>query len=177
MTRGMEIIAHRGASHDAPENTLAAIRLGWAQGADAVEIDVHCSKDGHVVVIHDADLRRTAGVSRRVAAQTLNELKAFDVGSWKDARFADEHIPTLAGAMATVPDGKRLFVEVKCGPECVPAFVKTFHASGKAASQIVPIGFGIETMRPSSRRCPNWRWRWSRSSGARCAAGRPRPRR
>lgn len=147
MIGGMEIIAHRGASHDAPENTLAAIRLGWAQGADGVEIDVHFSKDGQVVVIHDADLRRTAGVRRRVASQTLAELKTFDVGSWKHQRFTAERVPTLAEAQATIPKGKRLFVEIKCGPQCIPAFAKTFRASGKAASQVVPIGFGLETMR------------------------------
>lgn len=55
----MEMIGHRGASHDAPENTLAAIRLAWEQGADAVEVDVHLSRDGQIVVVHDANTRRT----------------------------------------------------------------------------------------------------------------------
>ena len=156
----MEIIAHRGASHDAPENTLAAIRLGWAQGADAVEIDVHLSKDGQVVVIHDATLIKTAGVRRRVAWQTLDELQAFDVGSWKHARFAGERLPTLAEALATIPKGKRLFVEIKCGPECIPAFVKTFRASRKAASQVVPIGFDLETMRGIKQALPELEAAW-----------------
>lgn len=156
----MEIIAHRGASHDAPENTLAAIRLGWAQGADAVEIDVHLSKDGQVVVIHDATLLKTAGVRRRVALQTLDELQAFDVGSWKHARFAGEGVPTLAEALATIPKGKRLFVEIKCGPECIPAFVKTYRASRKASSQVVPIGFGLETMRGIKQALPELEVAW-----------------
>ena len=160
MTKGMEIIAHRGASHDAPENTLAAIRLGWAQGADAVEIDVHCSKDGQVVVFHDATLSRTAGVRRRVASQTVAELQSFDVGSWKHTRFAGERVPTLAEALATIPKGRRLFVEIKCGPECIPAFAKTFRASRKAASQDVPIGFGIETMRGIKEALPELEVAW-----------------
>ena len=160
MTKGMEIIAHRGASHDAPENTLAAIRLGWAQGADAVEIDVHCSKDGQVVVFHDATLSRTAGVRRRVASQTVAELQSFDVGSWKHTRFAGERVPTLAEALATIPKGRRLFVEIKCGPECIPAFAKTFRASRKAVSQVVPIGFGIETMRGIKEALPELEVAW-----------------
>ena len=156
----MEIIAHRGASHDAPENTLAAIRLGWAQGADAVEIDVHLSKDDQVVVIHDATLSKTAGVRRRVVSQTVAELQSFDVGSWKHARFADERIPTLGEALATIPKGKRLFVEIKCGPQCIPAFAKTVRASRKAAAQVVPIGFGLETMRGIKMALPELEVAW-----------------
>lgn len=150
----MEIIAHRGASHDAPENTLAAIRLGWVQGADAVEIDVRCSKDGEVVVIHDAGLLRTAGVRKPVASQTLKELRALDAGDWKHSRFAGEPIPTLAEALDTIPDGRRLFVEIKCDRAIVPAFTKAFRRSGKAPSQVMPIGFGAATMRAIKQAVP-----------------------
>lgn len=143
----MNIIAHRGASFDAPENTLAALELGWRQGADAVEIDVHFSRDGHVVVIHDDNTRKTAGVNRKVGSQTLAELKALDVGSWKDSSFADERVPTLSEALATVPRGKRIFVEVKCGPECIPQFARDVRASKLKPEQVVPIGFSLETMR------------------------------
>ena len=71
------IIAHRGASHDAPENTMAAIQLGWRQQADAVEIDVQFSKDGQVVVIHDDNTGRTTGVRRKIAALTLAAVIMF----------------------------------------------------------------------------------------------------
>ena len=60
----MEILAHRGASHDAPENTLASFRLGWAQHADANELDIRLTRDGQIVVFHDATTRRIAGVDR-----------------------------------------------------------------------------------------------------------------
>ena len=66
----MKIIAHRGASREAPENTLASVHLAWQQGADAVEVDVHQSRDGHIVVIHDAHTRRTAGLNRRRSGLT-----------------------------------------------------------------------------------------------------------
>ena len=155
-----EIIAHRGASHDAPENTLASIQLGWQQDADAVEIDVQFSRDGHIVVIHDDNTRKTAGVRKKVSAQTLAQLKALDVGRWKHARWAGERIPTLAEAFATIPDGKRLFVEIKCGAECIPGFVQDFRASGRKAGQVVPIGFSLETMRQLKRALPDLEVCW-----------------
>lgn len=155
-----EIIAHRGASFDAPENTLASIDLGWAQGADAVEIDVYFSKDGHVVVIHDDNTRKTAGVRRKVAAQTLAELKALDVGSWKHAKFKGESIPTLTEAFATIPSGKRLFVEIKCGPECIDAFAADFRASRLKSNQVIPIGFSLPTMRQFKQTLPELEVCW-----------------
>lgn len=155
-----EIIAHRGASHDAPENTLASIQLGWQQDADAVEIDVQFSRDGHIVVIHDDNTRKTAGVRKKVSAQTLAQLKALDVGRWKHAKWAGERIPTLAEAFATIPEGKRLFVEIKCGAECIPKFVHDFNASGRKAGQVVPIGFSLETMRQLKRELPDLEVCW-----------------
>lgn len=155
-----EIIAHRGASHDAPENTLASIQLGWEQNADAVEIDVQFSRDGHIVVIHDNNTRKTAGVRKKVYAQTLAQLKALDVGRWKHAKWAGERIPTLAEAFAAIPEGKRLFVEIKCGAECIPKFVEDFKASGRKAGQVVPIGFSLETMRQLKQALPDLEVCW-----------------
>ena len=155
-----EIIAHRGASFDAPENTLASIELGWAQGADAVEIDVHFSKDGHIVVIHDDNTRKTTGVRKKVAAQTLAELKALDAGSWKSPKFKGETIPTLAEAFATIPRGKRMFVEIKCGAECVGQFAKDFRSSKLKANQVIPIGFSLATMRELKQAVPELEVCW-----------------
>ena len=81
------IVAHRGASHAAPENTSAAFELAWQQNADAIEADFRLSRDGQIVCIHDATTQRTAGVDRIVAQSTLAELKALDVGAWKDPQF------------------------------------------------------------------------------------------
>ena len=156
----MDIIAHRGASHEAPENTLAAVRLAWAQGADAVEVDVHQSRDGHVMVIHDAHTRRTAGAGKRVASRTLEELRALEVGRWKHRRWAGEKIPTLAEVIDTIPKGKRLFVEIKCGSECLPRFVETVKRSGRKPSQVVPIGFDLTTMKLVKWALPEWEVAW-----------------
>ena len=99
----MLIIAHRGASAEAPENTLAAFRRAIELGANGVEFDVRLAADGVPVVIHDATLKRTASIDRRVADMTSTELARLDVGSWfnrhhgrlADEAYALERIPTL----------------------------------------------------------------------------------
>src|SRR5256886_14516915 len=143
----MDIIAHRGASHEAPENTLAAVRLAWEQGADAVEVDVQLSKDSQPVVIHDEDAKRTAGVAGKVSDQTLDRLRRLDVGRWKGEDWIGEKIPTLDEVLAMVPRGKRLFVEFKCGPPAIPEFKAALERSGTARAQVVAIGFSEATMK------------------------------
>jgi glycerophosphoryl diester phosphodiesterase len=125
---GQLITAHRGASHDAPENTLSAFRLAWEQAADAIEGDFRLSADGRIVCVHDADTKRVAGVNHVVAKTPLAELRTLDAGRWKDPRFAGENLPTLAEVLAAVPPGKRFFIELKTGPEIVPPLVEDLAA-------------------------------------------------
>src|SRR5512138_2530443 len=89
------VLGHRGASADAPENTLAAFRLALEQGADGVELDVRRCRTGEVVVVHDADTSRVAGAPLRVGDASLSELRALDVGGPAGARFRGERIPRL----------------------------------------------------------------------------------
>ena len=105
------VIAHRGASAYAPENTLAAFRLAADQGAQAVELDAKLSLDGQVVVIHDQTVERTTGAKGVVIAMTLAEMKALDAGSFMGAQFRGEPIPTLEEVFAEV--GQRLFINVE----------------------------------------------------------------
>jgi glycerophosphoryl diester phosphodiesterase len=125
------IVAHRGASQSAPENTLAAFRRAWDAGVEGVELDVHLSSDGIPMVIHDDDTERTTGRRGKVAAQSAAALAALDAGSWKSHAFAGEPIPTLAAALATIPDGRTMFVEIKTGPETAAAIATVVRASGK----------------------------------------------
>jgi glycerophosphoryl diester phosphodiesterase len=155
-----EIIAHRGASFDAPENTLASFRLGWKQGADAGELDIQLSSDGEAVVLHDSSTKRTAGLDKAAASQTLAELKQLDAGFWKDKKWAAERIPTLAEALAILPSGKKMFIEIKCGPEILPELEKVMKASGKKPSQLVLIGFNYETMRQAKQLLPRHETYW-----------------
>ena len=141
---GVEIIAHRGASYDAPENTLAAVKLGWQQAKDGVEIDIHLSRDAKIVVIHDYDTKRIAGVDRKVADQTLSELRALDAGKWKGKPWTGEKIPRLEEVLSTIPDGKRLFIEIKCGSEILPELKRLIEASHKRPDQLVIIAFSYE---------------------------------
>lgn len=156
----MEIIGHRGASHDAPENTLAAVKLSWKQNADGTEIDVHLSKDGKIVVIHDDNTKRTAGLDKPVVAQSIEELRKLDAGSWKDPKFAGEKLPTLDEVIATIPDGKRLFIEVKCGPEIVPELKRVIEAGGKKPEQTAIISFSQEVVAESKKAMPALRVFW-----------------
>lgn len=117
------IIAHRGASAYAPENTLASIRRAVAVGADGVEFDVRLSKDGIPIVIHDADLERTCGRTEKVSEMTAEQLVRIDAGSWfnvvhrkkADKAFEDQRIPTLAGILNELKDFDGvIYIELKC---------------------------------------------------------------
>jgi glycerophosphoryl diester phosphodiesterase len=107
------LYAHRGASAEAPENTLAAFHRALAVGADGIELDVHLSRDGVPVVIHDDTLERTTDGTGRVAAQTLDRLQALDAGSWFAPHFAGEALPTLAATLHLLAGRLRLNLEVK----------------------------------------------------------------
>ncbi len=105
--------AHRGASYEAPENTLAAFLLAIELGADGIEFDVQLSKDGEAVVIHDFHLETTTDGQGLVREKTLAELKDLDAGSHFDAAFAGQRIPTLQELIDTVGDRLLLNVELK----------------------------------------------------------------
>jgi len=107
------VIAHRGFSGAAPENTLAAVRAAIEIQADMVEIDVTLTADGHIVVIHDETLDRTTDGSGEVFRVTQAELKELDAGSWFDPSFADERIPTLDTVLDEVEGRILLNVEIK----------------------------------------------------------------
>lgn len=153
-TSAVDIIAHRGASHDAPENTLAAFQLGWQQQADAVELDIWLTKDGKIVVCHDGDTKRTTGTAKKIPESTLAELRALEAGSWKDAKWKGEKLPTLTEALAAIPAGKRLVIEIKCGPEVLPELERDLKASGKPASQLVIISFSYEVCAQAKKLFP-----------------------
>src|SRR5438105_4409260 len=89
------VVAHRGASGAAPENTIAAIRLALEAGADMIEIDVQQTREGEIIVFHDATLGRTTNGRGIVKKKMLSELRELDAGSWFAKKFTGEKIPTL----------------------------------------------------------------------------------
>jgi glycerophosphoryl diester phosphodiesterase len=169
------IIAHRGASHDAPENTLAAFRLAWEQGADGIEGDFYLSKDGQIVCMHDKTTKRTADKDLTVAEATLEELRQLDVGSWKSPQFAGERIPTLAEVLAIVPEDKLIYVEIKCGPEIVPYLPPVFKASGLSAKQIRIIAFDENVIAAVKQQLPEIKAFWLTSYKQNKATGKWKP--
>ena len=150
-----DMIAHRGESADAPENTMAAFRLAWDRKVRSIELDVHLTRDNILIVSHDADTRRTTGVSKIIRESTLAELRSLDAGRWKGDRWAGEKMPTLGEALATIPDGGRCFIEVKVGPEAIPALVEAVSESGRRPEQLAVISFHEETIAEAKRRLPH----------------------
>ncbi|MFJ5963937.1 glycerophosphodiester phosphodiesterase [Bacillus sp. NPDC093026] len=109
----MYIIAHRGSSSDAPENTIAAFDLAVQQGADYLELDVQFTMDQQVVVIHDDTVDRTTDGSGPVMGYTLDELKKLDAGSWFHQRYANERVPTLQEILERYSQRVGILIELK----------------------------------------------------------------
>jgi len=156
-----EIIAHRGASYLAPENTLAAANLAWELNADAVEIDIYLTQDNRVVAIHDKDTKRTClGKKNMKIANTPSEvLRELDAGVWKDEKYKGEKIPFLSEIIETVPPQKTLVVEIKCGSEVLPHLKRVVDNSGKK-DQIVFIAFGWDTILNTKKVFPENKCYW-----------------
>jgi glycerophosphoryl diester phosphodiesterase len=106
------VLGHRGASAEAPENTIAAFSLALAQGADGVELDAQRCASGEVVVVHDASLARTTGLAELVTRAPWSVLRTLDAGSWKSERFRGERVPLLSEVLESFP--RLVNVELKC---------------------------------------------------------------
>lgn len=111
--RRVEIIAHRGAAGARPENTLAAVEQALLDRADWVEIDVQETADGEVVVAHDSDLMKLAGVDLKVWDATMADLAEIDIGSWFDPVYAAERTPTLRAVLETARGRGKVLIELK----------------------------------------------------------------
>lgn len=150
-----EIVAHRGESHDAPENTLAAFKLAWERHDDTIELDVHLTKDNQLIVCHDADAKRTTGFEGKIKDTAFDTLRKLDAGSWKGPRWAGEKLPTLDEVLATIPDGKRCFIEIKVGPKAVAGVERAIKFSGKKPEQLAIISFKADSLAEAKRKMPS----------------------
>jgi len=155
VTHAQLIVAHRGASHDAPENTLAAFNLAWERGADAIEGDFQLTADGRIVAMHDKTLKRTAGLDRKLADLTLAELRKLEAGKWKDAKYDGEPIPTLEQVLATVPDGKGILIELKVGVEIVAPLKAVLDKTKLKPSQLTIICFDADVIAACKKQMPH----------------------
>ena len=140
-------VAHRGASADAPENTIAAFKSAWQQGADVIEGDFQLTSDGQIVCIHDTDTLRVSGTRLVVKESTLTELRQLDMGWYFHDHSFDEKIPTIEQVFATIPNKKKILIEVKCGVEILPVLMQKIQLSGLDLSQIGVIAFDQEVIK------------------------------
>jgi glycerophosphoryl diester phosphodiesterase len=154
------IIAHRGASADAPENTLSAFRLAWEQEADGIEGDFRLSSDGRIVCIHDEDTSLVAGVPHTVRDTPLAVLQALDVGAWKGESWRGERIATLEEVLAVVPERKQVVVELKAGPEIIEPLVDVLERTPMADENLLLISLMDATVAECKRRLPNVNCHW-----------------
>lgn len=153
--RPCAIIAHRGASRQAPENTLGAVCRAWELGSDGVEIDIRLSRDGAIVVIHDATTRRTTGKNHAVSSLAAGELQQLNAAATFGHSHPFEPIPLLEQILATVPPGRRMVIEIKDNvPEMLDALDSTLSQSGLSSDQIMLGTFDCDFAAQAKRRFP-----------------------
>lgn len=156
------IIAHRGASAEAPENTLHTIQLAIDHQADYIECDVRLSLDNVPVIIHDSYIHRTTNAPEHLKIEdlTLEAIKQLDAGSWYHERFSGEKIPTLDEVLSLKRKGTGLMLELKEGNSqakvLVQAVLKSLHAAsiGADTDRIIVGSFSTDIMREMQKQAP-----------------------
>jgi glycerophosphoryl diester phosphodiesterase len=154
------IIAHRGESYLAPENSLSAINLAWEKGAEAVEIDIHLTADREIVVIHDKHTGRIGKLKYLIAKSSLQKLKSVDIGSKKAPEYAGESIPTLPEVIKTMPRDRKLIIEIKCGKEIIVPLTEILQKSGLKNDQFEIISFDLNTLSLAKKAMPQYNMLW-----------------
>ena len=154
------IVAHRGASRHAPENTIPAFELAWGDGADAIECDVRLAKDGHIVCIHDDTTQRVSDGNLVISESTLDDLRKLDAGACCREKYRGTVIPTIAEVFSTIPDAHRIYIEIKCGTEIIPGLLEEINRSGLKQEQIVVISFNTEVIQEIKAKAPQFKVFW-----------------
>ena len=156
----VEIVGHRGASFDAPENTVVSQELAWKHGADAAEFDVRATKDNQLAIMHDPTAKRTAGRDVKFAELTLAELRQLDAGAWKEAKFAGEKIPTMDEMLEHIAPGKRVVIHSYLALEHTPALVETVKRHHLTPKQAAVTHFDYEPLKAAKQGLPEFQCLW-----------------
>jgi glycerophosphoryl diester phosphodiesterase len=149
------IIAHRGASAAAPENTVMAFLLAYMQGADGVLADVRMSGDGHLVVMGDEDTKRVSGVTMKVSKTSLEKLRSLDVGRVKTRRGQGQRMPLLEEVLGMIPEEKTIYLNLMMGTEGVDPLVKTLKAFGEVCRRVRVVSADVEMLTAVKAALPN----------------------
>ena len=156
-----KIVAHRGESQAAPENTVESFAVALARGVTAIEGDFQTTSDGVVVCAHDtADLRRTARCGRAISTMTLAEVKRLDVGLWRGSEWRYSRIPTLDEVLDLLPRRGELYLELKSRGSILEAIAKSIVDHRLMPEQVTFIAFDEITVTAAKSLFPNHRAYW-----------------
>ena len=150
------IIAHRGISFDLPENSLSAFNASWAVGVDGIEGDFHLTRDGSIVCIHDDNTSRVCNKNLVICNSTLQELKELNL-QCEGKNHLNIKIPTLTEVLKTVPSGKKIFIEIKCGVEILSPLIKELSRSKINSNQVVIISFDSQVVKELKEMAPEYK--------------------
>ena len=153
------IVAHRAGAASAPENTLAAVRQAIADGADWVEIDVQQTADGQIVVIHDSDMKKVAGVDIKIRDATAEQIMSVDVGSRFSPEFSGERVPTLDQVLAACKDRIKVSIELKSYGHVrrLPERVVEIVDARAMGSQVEVMSFKLDELERVRSLKPSWK--------------------
>lgn len=154
------IIAHRGASSVAPENSLSSVIAAWNLGIKAVEIDIRHSADDSIVVIHDSNTQRVGDVKMIVNKTKLSSLKTVDIGSKKDPIFSGEKIPTLNEVLLTLPANSKIIIEIKSNISILHALTELLNKTKLHYWQIEFICYNIKLLGELKKLFPQYKMLW-----------------
>lgn len=160
MSAEVLVVAHRGASGYAPENSLAAFELAWELGADAIEGDFRLTADGEIVCIHDITTEKLADKKINVEQSTLPQVLELELKNRHDPKYDSLKVPTLEQVLATVPDGKRIYIELKSDVRIVPPLIELLGASALDPNQIFIICFDEDVVRQLKSLVPQYQAAW-----------------
>ena len=151
-------IAHRGASAYAPENTISALKKAISLKAKYLEIDVHMTKDGEVVAIHDSTIDRTSNAKGKINNYNLEDLKKLDFGSWFSKDFKSERLPTLKETLELITNDQVLIIEVKYGKnkyKDIEKKIVNLVESTDKQNQVILKSFDQEVLKEFKKLAPN----------------------
>lgn len=161
LASSVEIVAHRGASADAPENTLPAFKLAWKQGADVVEGDFLMTSDNVIVCFHDKTTKRIGGGKLKVTSTPYKKLQTLDVGEWKDPKWKGTKIPTMEEVLAALPaDQGRVFIEIKDGVRIVKPLAELLNKASVTRSRVAIICFNESVIAACKKAMPEVDAHW-----------------
>ena len=150
------IIAHRGVSFDIPENSLPAFDASWAHGVDGIEGDFHLTKDGIIVCIHDEDTERVCNIKKVVRHSTLKDLKQLEL-QYNGDKNLNLQIPTLDEVLQTIPNGRKIYIEIKCGLEIISPLLNQLSESSLNKDDVVIISFDAPVIKALKESKPEYK--------------------